>query len=1358
MNHTCPSRWVHCALPLLVIFAAAAGQQPDPESPAHPWSTDVLDALRLYRHERYIETQQRCRQLLANERLDAAARRDAAVLNALSLLRSPARDDRVQGRGWLKQLAQTTPSLQAEPECLLALGDALSAMNETTHALDLLDRAAAGFARQDLPRRQLAALQALALAWARHEEWQAVPARFPYRPPRTRPEAHVLRLSQVQAVRERVSRIRQHEPTLAAIDLVLARYLLENDERAHAVSLLERLAQPPLDTPTAAESALLLAPIYEQDGQPDRARRLYQALAQRGPRDAARTAREWLQSLNRAQLEIDAPASAPPGIPVPITVCARNIDHAALEVRQVDVDDWIGSAARRGVDKLLPESGSLRLAQSLDLTAETPPAVTLVAEAGAYAIIARASDDQGAALLAKRLIVLTDLHVNCFVGRRHALLWAFQPGVATRAADETTARFWMQRSFTPTNVLFDGDVARFALPAEAFVMRDRDWVCVVRRADQLAVCRGRLPRSVRRDKPTPRIVGAVAPAEPRPGDAIRLAGLLLDHPPNASNPPPALTLTLRDTLERVLLTPDLDISAGGAFQLEIPVTTEMTGRHFRIAVTSGSRVVPDVGGRLVFSVAPASASRYRVQSDLPRLAPPGTPNLATTVRAARAWGPPLPLARLQTDLRVTPLPTSRSNGSVSPGDVARLAAQLDGEGQVALDLPLWPRDVIEPPYVLDVRFSVATWDGGQGSLGSAVLVADQSPHTWLAHDPPLLTVGAPARFTLGWYDPLGLCVDGQATLVIQRENEASSRLPLQPGPRGLVSAPCTFNTPGEYALTAIVPRFDKAALEIVEQRTVLPASETAPTRATTCQCTATRDAAGRPAARVTLSGPADPPMLVLVEAGDILAARALPSAPRSDTLILPLPEPPPAATRVHLLGFRGGEIRHLHTAGVLREPGGSAVCLRLPGGRQTVRPGTTVPVSVENAGERSATHGAFVARLVDARSTGYATPRVRLGRALSLPEAPPVVLTSHAGKSLSLDDKDAVAGGPSRSVARDAWWASLLDGQTLWASAGSLSDGALDVPIPVEPGIYRLLLAARYADGAVETDSLLLDARDDLHLHLDAPFDLQIGDRTFVAIELRNSASNEITGQLNLDAGDKLLVESVRLVREDRRTMSSTDPHAIALELPPRERVWAYAEFEAARAGAGVVTVEVERSGTSRTARTPFHVEASAPTPPHAPITIQRSLAVLVEPEKSAPPASLERETPSNQRAQPRPANPWYPGDRLTVGQILRVRETVTVNRRLAAVTWTQPAPANGAPVAREPESALSIGRREADVGTALRFKTPTLEPGQQIHEYLVVVTRPGACTLPPPDVTADGQALPVRVVPDETRVVSLAR
>ncbi len=653
------------------IVAAFACAAPADAPPPRDWSPAVSAARAAYEDGRYDDAAGLLTRVLTDPP-DAAARRDAELLQALCLLRQPERTERLSGRGLLAQLARADPRLHDDPDCLLAYGVAQTALAETGSALDALARAADGFAAQHRPDAQLAALAALAQAWAAHGEWFATPARFRVDPPRDPAEADAIRGRQIERVRAEAAALPGSDAIVAAIDLTLARHRLKQPETADGSrTLLEALAQRSTPAETAAEAALVLARLADDAGRAADAHRWYGRAADVGSGRTRQEALERIAALSRPELTVAALEPVGSEAAAPLDVTARGLVAVQLEVRRIDLDAWLARPTQRGNEALLPESGSVALArefqpgQSLATAwrsaALTPP-LAFRGPPGAYAVIARGRTAEGREVTAKRLLIVSDLLGIACVGLEEGAVFGLPRPAAAAPPDlaALTGRFWMYSSFAPTEIPMTAGAGLFALPPEARVARERRWVCLLRAGAHVALCRGELPDPAAAE--TRDAIFFAAPAEVAPGGSVAVAGWIAPPPDPATATPPAPQAELVDTLERVLATAPLTPDVGGGFAVQVRVPPDTVPQALRVLLRASGRSIENLAPPQTIRVlAPTGAAR--LECDLPTLSTADQPApRAAPVSAVWAWGAPATLrgGRLRISIH-TPTPV--------PGDV-----------------------------------------------------------------------------------------------------------------------------------------------------------------------------------------------------------------------------------------------------------------------------------------------------------------------------------------------------------------------------------------------------------------------------------------------------------------------------------------------------------------------------------------------------------------------------------------------------------------------------------------------------------------------------------------------------------------
>ncbi|MEW6251706.1 MAG: hypothetical protein AB1716_13760 [Planctomycetota bacterium] len=873
------------------ILPGVVGLTAAQNAPARPhvWSPAVSEPLRAYRTGLYDHAQALAERMLERS-ADRRTQSDLGAIAAMCLLRQPSRADRLAGRQRLTDLLAEDPSLAHEPECSLAYGVGQAGLAETASALELIEQAIAGFAAASATDRQAEAFVALAEVWSAHTEWQATPARYKLAVPADAAGAAALRREQIEAVRARAAgqdaprfrsgsdlhaaqdapRFRSGsedaEDTVERIDLVLARMLLGREEtQADGRALLARLAGASPLTTTRAQAALALAADHETAGRAGEALPLYERVQREAMGPAAETAAVRAAEISRPQIVATAPANVRVGDVLPIGLRVRGIEQVQVELRRVDVEQWLGTARTRTSEHTLPETGSVALARELDsrgggpyewwTTERLAPPLEHTPPPGAYVLIAQGRDRAGENHKLKQLVVVSDLHAVCLVGAQRLLVAAALPEPTPRSGGaraggprSVTGRFWMNPSFRPTELKFTEGVATQPLPNEARVLQDRGWVCFVQCGEHVAVCRGRLPAA--RPSTAQGVVVMSGPPEPAPGEVLRLAGLLWNQPqPDAAAAGTAavqrpVSLQLQDAMSRTLFEQQVAVSAGGAFATEVPIDDEFSGKHLRPILRYGSAVLENLGTRSSLYVPPLAAQPGSVRVLWPD--PPPAPGAAVrgAIEATYAWGAPLAGAHVHCtfDLLEAAAPGQDGGGgrdAHAPVAGARLsrAGTLDARGRFGFELTpeelgsqtLSPRlrgGLSTPDDLRAVRCTavVVGWDGRQSAASDQWVVGPNPLIGWLTSNPAEPAAGQSVRFQVGWLGAGTPVPVGPAEVVVRRTNVEIARLSTEPGRAGLVSTAWAPSEAGEYEVVCDVQMLHSHPLALRRTLVVAPSS------------------------------------------------------------------------------------------------------------------------------------------------------------------------------------------------------------------------------------------------------------------------------------------------------------------------------------------------------------------------------------------------------------------------------------------------------------------------------------------------------------------------------------------------------
>ncbi len=1369
------------ALLLAGAVALAAGVACWPAAADNPplasdWSPEVCEILTLYHRADYPGARILSQSLLGRTR-DAQVRRDVEALQALLLLRGDSRQEWQAGAAQLQQLEQEQPGLLARPECGLALGLARLELHETAEALDRLTTAATGFAERGLPDRAAAALVGLARAWSQHTEWPLTPRHLGVARPQDSAEAREIRRAQIAGVRARVAALEGQADALTRVDFILAEDSIRaGDRTADGYAILERIVAAPLATPAAADAALRLAEHHEQE------QRWSEALALYGRLDRtqhAQTAAQRSAAITAPQLVIAAPASVGTHEPVWLNVRARNIAAVDVSVRAVALGSWLAERRGRYAPALLPEAGSLQLAREFATPApqvgawwnsdELDEPLEFRAPPGAYVVIARCADPAEHAIVTKELVVVSDLSATVSMGPQAALAWTeWRAGAASRpsVAVVPTARFWMFGSFVPAPVEFRAGVARFELPAEARVLRDKRWVLLVEAGPHLALCRGQLPGAAGADVVIALTGGPVAPLV---GEALGLAGVLLPvgGQPLATLAAGTWVLEIRDVLGEVVHSEPLQIDAAGVFAANVVVTPAMSDRHLHIVVLRDGQVVENVRGRFSLRAIPGGQPALFVQTRVPAHLEPGTSEFRAEVRAWYPWGTPMWDARATCMARDVGLPTSGSDlglqpGALSPGQALEdpgrpgrssvQSGQLDESGAATFRLPLAPLPFADGPAAIGVWSRVFGWEGLQEVGFGETLLAPDPVHVWLRLVTPKHDAGQDLAFELGWFDPLRRVGSERPTLEVRSATGESTRLDLHADIGGLRSTPWRRPTAGEYTASATLPRQDDEPLHITRTFSVPAAPESGSPGGPRVTCVAQAHEVGDQAGvRVQLAGSFDQPLAIVVAAADPLAVQVVPTLDGHHEAVLPVPALP-ADARV-LVAASGDDGARIIADEAIAPAADYELELHLEPPQDALLPGMRAAVRVRGTLGGRPAEAAVVARLVRAADSGQIHWLPGQTRRIGYASGGRPTLTSSQTPAAAAELAEMVTDDAHADLP-PAVSDSLYAGETLWTAAATLVNGEakLHIPLPTWPGVYRLIALGRTANGAQTVATQLLDTRAGVRLAADCPARLTLGDRTLIGVAVENPSDTRLELPVRIDTGTGLHLEMVRIGSGTSMGSPIAPGEPLTVTVAPGGLTWVQGLVEAAEPGAGRLTVELQLPAGRQSATAAYEVlavgdDAASGTP----LLVQRTLSRLELISRGIPLGSgVTGDDGTDVRWEqhaPRYENRFFPGEHLLV------REVFTLPDELGVVRWSQRIPPNLHAALTDSHHGFSIGEPEPPRVDQLEYVATGLAAGFHTHEYHLVAVRAGACVLPPPEVVVNGVPLGVTAEPAELRI-----
>ena len=611
---------------------------------------------------------------------------------------------------------------------------------------------------------------------------------------------------------------------------------------------------------------------------------------------------------------------------------------------------------------------------------------------------------------------------------------------------------------------------------------------------------------------------------------------------------------------------------------------------------------------------------------------------------------------------------------------------------------------------------------------------------WRAQ-PPEPTVDEPARLKLAWFDPTGHTGIQRPRLELRRDGQQTGELRLFAGIEGFTSEPWYPPSAGEYDVVASIPSLDGEPVPVTRSLRVLPAAENADAHEARIRCEAvTAERGGEPGVLVTLVGQARQPAVVLLADGDPLAAATIRPFGGTRELFLPAVS---ATVGARVLVVTAGEAGAEMAASAEVHPDTDrAIALRLETPQTTALPGNVLRVSAAcTRGGTPMSDASIIARLVPAKDSGYlswlpGSAREAARTATSIP----TITSSRAAAT--------PAEPPMASLSRDGLVEALYEGTTLWIDTSDSSDHAeLDVPLPPEPGLYRLIALAIAPDGATAADSVLLDTQAGVHVAVDTPAVLTTGDRTLVAVMIESPHGEPAELDLRVDPGPGLHIESAR-VGEEAVTASAT----VRMTVPAESRSWLQMRVEATEPGSGALRAEVTSAVGTQHAAAAYDVTTPDSSRPDEKVRLRRKLLRLVAEHVRTGPAPDAQTDPVMQKPSWR-EHAVAPGESVPPGTHLLVREELTLSELHTNIEWTQRMPANCHAVQANSHAKHEFGELRRRRINELEYTAGRLEVGFRTHEYHIVAVRPGVCRLPAPEATADGRPLAVSVEPAEMLV-----
>jgi len=1037
-----------------------------------------------------------------------------------------------------------------------------------------------------------------------------------------------------------------------------------------------------------------------------------------------------------------------------------------LEVRRLDLVRWLNERQGRLDEATLPESGALVAARTFTVEAPDPfqrwrppadaPESRLTLAPGTYVLTATATTRDGRRIVRRRLLIASALRAAVFVGRQHALLWVVGSG-----GSEARARFWMRGTIVPSEVTFDGDIARFALPPEARLLRDGRWVCVVEAGGQAAVCAGSLPETARAASPPPSVALLSAPTRLRPGQTLQVFGLIPEVGFRRPTPagPRSVELQLLDSADTVRGRLRAALRPDGSFFGWFRIGRDLAGEGLRVVARLDGRVLPNLRVPSRAVIGPSEPPNFSVRITAPQRLDCEAAVLRAEVVARTTWGAPLADARLTAVLRAVALPQGNPPQRTVAASPQDFVDALDSSGRWRLEVPLKGLDLpADRPIAARLDVEVSGWDGRTVAAHHELLIGPEPAAVWVESASWSVSAGQPVVLRVGWFDPQGLAA-GPPTLEVRREGSVVRRLALYGMPDGLHSEPWVPSQPGQFDLVATLPLMGSRRVEAQATMQVTAASGAPGDANLTVRAVRRRDS-DTTTVEVRLGPRTTAPLLVLLEDGDPLDARSIEPFESQRLVRFRMDHGLPETTRVLVARFAGPRLEVGETAPVRESV--TPLGVRVAGGDP--RPGETVRVEVETSSPAPTllTDTLLVARLIKAArgagvpwvpSEGFWPLHERTTRlAVAATTAQGVSWPPHATANL---DRDAIR--------------TLFEGRTVWLEdRWPLRDAtSLRVPLPHEPEKYELLVALRDRQGTLAAGRLTLDTREAIVADLDVPGTLRLGDRVVAGVRIANPTPVPQSLHVLLKADATLHPVDARSGDRSFAPRGDSTQVEVPLEVPARAEAFVSLRAEAARTGLGLLCCEVRRAGVlldriTRRYRVRPVAESAATEPAGSSsrLRVRRAVYVL-EPAPDAE-GRVGREGRDVVAALDDPdrilrlqRSRVAPGERVQPGQILLVEEQFTLDTSLNNVTWEQALPANARTLRGTPRALRRIGFVTDKRVGRLVFVADHLEAGRYVHEYVVVPVRPGACLLPLPTVRSDSGALAIEVEPAEVLLLA---
>ncbi|MCA9244118.1 MAG: hypothetical protein KDA32_09200 [Phycisphaerales bacterium] len=1284
------------AVAVLLTVASATTGLASPDA----WSDGARAALNAYSQEQWDLALKLAAQL-NDESIDEDTRADALAINAMVIMRTADRKDRITARSTLANLAQGRPALLNRPEVLLAFGLAQQSLGENFTAVEYLDTAARVFVAERSPRA-IEAFVALAELWRVFNEWEFLPTRFQTRLPADPSEAHQLRLTRIGAIIESARNAGIAQDGLARLELVDA--LTQTDDESTLAEGRGRLAIIAAANSSVSARASLDLGRQLSTSNADEAIAAFQRAIDLGEPPIVTQARSALAELTAPRLDITLPDQLRPETPFEIELVGRNVTSVEVEMREVQLGEWLAQRSPRSRKPrfdadALPTSGALAFQTRRDLdatankewrSADQAP-IEAHAPAGAYVVIATGRMRDSTTITKKKIAIVSDLRAAVITGSKRATIVASRPD----SGEPIVARFWAQTAIAAARRPLEDGAVTFALPPE-FGRPDKRWVCLVESGPHMALLTGVIRAEAGRAQC---VVTAAVPA------LTPFAGLTGGIALEADGRPASgeITIDWRDAGDksRHAVTTTLH---DGVFSAATALDQDDAEETFSLVATRNRATLIPIGDPASIRTPALAPSPFSSRLEAPRTRP--TPEEAVLrLGADYPSGAPLVDAELSAGVRGLRFDPQ---GRVPPWMTVLSGLELEtgAHGLANATLAEWALDV----DAMLIDGSIPDPTSRSIPLRKELMWLDPPAAMWF-EAAPAAVVGQPMRFEAGWYAPMGLDIH-TADVRITRGADEVARLPMYRHTKSAFTPLWTPAAPGAYEAIATANASDGT----IEARIAFQVDDNAESYVT--KLSYEIQAGGK----VTLAGKFNAPIAIIGAGADPIAATVI--HPPSNASVIESRIPP----------FKSEQPLFLAVA---LEPDGPHPILV---DRLNPTPPSSFDLDVTPAPD-----GDGATLTITGVQSGAALIRlVRVDDPGTIRWAPgpiPPVQSGTAGVELTT----ASASGESvthtlaaSTPLTDAVAEALFGGETGWVTTVSFDgndQGRVDTKLPALPGRWRPYVV-------VSQTGTLRAARGEPYvgpaaIRVDAPLAAQRGDRFIVTAMLPDFGQ---PARVQVDTTGAV-IESAFELRSGQTSKLSAPTDAGFGPVSGEARVLFV--IEAARGDEAELRFAARAESDPTAAplgRAEAHVDLNDPSKltPRPDVTVHRELRLMRQTYVDA--AELDALAAPGDTTRTLWQPELLPADaRVEPGDVIVVRDRFDGPVDWDDLTWSQELPANCVTFRQRFPDLLMIGIRDAPTLQAERHHVRRLEAGEYIHEFAMLAVRPGVCAVPPPRIEVSG-------------------